>query len=182
MNKYKLTRSDFAKKLGIPTDTLKKRMRRGQYKDNYIFENGKYLFSGDARVGPKQVINKPMSLGTKRIRNRGNHFNSKNPNYKPQFQRTNEIRMLAKLKHNVPTDVQELLPDAIEIAKQKKQERIRKALETPIKMAYSTGIYHCGTNKGYGSPGYLGNTFRDTRSYEATNRGRKTNKKGPYEI
>lgn len=166
MNKYKLTRSDFAKKLGIPTDTLKKRMRRGQYKDDYIFDNGKYLFSGDARVGPKQVINKPMSLGTKRIRNRGNHFNSKNPNYKPQFQRTNEIRMLAKLKHNVPTDVQELLPDAIEIAKQKKQERIRKALEQPTRKPhfYTSGLYHAGSNKGYGSPGYLGNTFRDTKA------------------
>tara|TARA_R100001463_G_scaffold32359_1_gene72611 strand:+ start:5939 stop:6436 length:498 start_codon:yes stop_codon:yes gene_type:complete len=44
------------------------------------------------------------------------------------------------------------------------------------------GIYHAGSNKGYGSPGYLGNTYNDTRSYEPTNRGRKINKKGPYEI
>jgi hypothetical protein len=40
--------------------------------------------------------------------------------------------MLAKLKHNVPEDVQELLPDAIEIAKQQKQERLRRSLEQPI--------------------------------------------------
>ena len=184
MSEFKLSRSDFAKTLGIPTDTLKKRMRRGQYKDNYIFENGKYLFSGDVKVGPKQVINKQMSLGTKRVRNRGNHFNSKNPNYKPQFQRTNEIRMLAKLKHNVDEETQEVLPEAIAIAKQQKQERIRKALEQTTRKPhfYTSGLYHAGSNKGYGSPGYLGNTFRDTRSYEATNRGRKTNKKGPYEI
>jgi hypothetical protein len=148
MSKYKLTRSEFSQKLGIPTDTLKKRMRRGQYKDDYIFENGKYLFSGDARVGPKQVINKPMSLGTKRVRNRGNHFNSKNPNYKPQFQRTNEIRMLAKLKHNVDEETQEVLPEAIAIAKQQKQERIRKALEQPIKKPYSytSGLINLSTN------------------------------------
>jgi hypothetical protein len=44
------------------------------------------------------------------------------------------------------------------------------------------GIYHAGSNKGYGSPGYLGNTYTDARSYEPTNRGRKANKKGPYEI
>jgi len=44
------------------------------------------------------------------------------------------------------------------------------------------GIYHAGSNKGYGSPGYLGNTYNDTRSYEPTNRGKKINKKGPYEI
>ena len=94
MSKFKLTRSEFSNKLGIPTDTLKKRMRRGQYKDQYIFENGKYLFSGDVKVGPIKAVPKPLSLGTKR-RNRGNHFDSKNPNYKPQFRQTNEIRMVS---------------------------------------------------------------------------------------
>jgi hypothetical protein len=59
MSNFKLTRSEFSKKLGIPTDTLKKRMKRGHYKDQFIFENGKYLFSGDVRDGPKLVNNKP---------------------------------------------------------------------------------------------------------------------------
>jgi len=178
MSKFKLTRSEFSQKLGIPTDTLKKRMRRGQYKDDYIFENGKYLFSGDAKVGPKQVINKPVSLGTKRVRNRGNHFNSKNPNYKPQFQRTNEIRMLAKLKHNVPTDVQELLPDAIEIAKQKKQERLRKALEQPIKKPYGTGLINLSTN----SRDHVNPILHKTRPNLVidTNRGKDDEKKFKY--
>ncbi len=179
MSKFKLTRSEFSQKLGIPTDTLKKRMRRGQYKDQYIFENGKYLFSGDVKVGPKLVVSKAISLGTKK-RNRGNHFNSNNPNYKPQFQRTNEIRMLAKLKHNVPDDIQELLPDAIELAKEKKQERLRKSLEQPIRKQYGSGLINMSSN----NRDHYNPVLHKTRPnlFQSTNRGRNINKKGPYEI
>ena len=179
MSKFKLTRSEFSQKLGIPTDTLKKRMRRGQYKDQYIFENGKYFFSGDSGVGPIKQVSKPLSLGTK-TRNRGNHFNSKNPNYKPQFQRTNEIRMLAKLKHNVPDDVQDLLPEAIELAKQKKQERLREALEQPIRKQYGTGLINMSSN----NRDHYNPVLHKTRPnlFQSTNRGRNINKKGPYEI
>jgi hypothetical protein len=182
MSNFKLTRSEFSKKLGIPTDTLKKRMKRGHYKDQFIFENGKYLFSGDVRDGPKLVNNKPMSPGTKRVRNRGNHFDSKNPNYKPQFQKTNEIRMLAKLKHRVDQETQEILPEAIEIAKQQKRERLRRELETPLKKPYTTGIY----NASYGSS-YANNMSpiahkRNPLNFRSTNRGTTRFKKGPYEI
>ena len=179
MTKFKLTRSDFANKLGVPTDTLKKRMRRGQYKDQYIFENGKYLFNGDVKAGPIKQVSKPVSLGTKK-RNRGNHFNSNNPNYKPQFQRTNEIRMLAKLKHNIPDDVQDLLPEAIELAKEKKQERLRQALEQPIRKQYGTGLINMSSkNRDHNNP-----LLYRTRPnlFQSTNRGRNINKKGPYEI
>ncbi len=179
MSKFKLTRSEFSNKLGIPTDTLKKRMRRGQYKDQYIFENGKYLFSGDVKVGPIKAVPKPLSLGTKR-RNRGNHFDSKNPNYKPQFRQTNEIRMLAKLKHNVPDDIQELLPDAIEIAKQKKRERLQKSLEQPIRKQYGTGLINMSTNTRDHQNPILYKTRPNL--FQSTNRGRIINKKGPYEI
>ena len=44
MSEFKIQRSEFAKTLGISTDALKKRMKRGHLKNYYIFENGKYLF------------------------------------------------------------------------------------------------------------------------------------------
>jgi len=142
MSKFKLTRSEFSQKLGIPTDTLKKRMRRGQYKDQYIFENGKYLFSGDLKAGPKLVVKKPLSPGTKRVRNRGNHFDSKNPNYKPQ--------------------------------------RLRRSLEQPIQKNYGTGLINMSSN----NRDHYNPVLHRTRPnlFLSTNRGRKINKKGPYEI
>ena len=52
--------------------------------------------------------------------------------------------MLAKLKSNVDRETIDLIPEAIEIAKQQKQERIRetiKSVNTPIRK-YSDGIYN----------------------------------------
>jgi hypothetical protein len=98
--------------------------------------------------------------------------------------------MLAKLKHNVDEDIQALLPDAIEIAKGKKREILNEASgRAPnsgrrVSGSFNMGgIYHMGSNKGYGTPEYMGGTFKDpNRYYVSTNRGKKVNKKGPYEI
>lgn len=124
-NKYTLTRSEYAKKLDISVDALKKRMRRGLHKEAYIFKDGRYFFRRDTEVRPN--IENSLVTNVPRRRNRGNHLNGKYPN--SAFQQHNEIKMLAKLKHNVDQETQDLLPQAIQIAKQKKQQRIVKSLE-----------------------------------------------------
>jgi hypothetical protein len=139
--KYNLTRSDFAKKLGITRDTLKKRMKRGHYADVYIIKDGKYYFNGDKEGRPITVnsptVNRPY---VPRKRNRGNHLTSTNPRYSNQLRQHNEMKMLAKLKHNVDPEVQDLIPEAVEIAKKKKNEKLQKQLNTPIIRPYSNGI------------------------------------------
>ena len=99
--------------------------------------------------------------------------------------------MLAALKHNVDDETQSLLPEAIEIAKQKKLERINKLqihgqsrprLEARSRVKdYGTRIINESNN------GYFDtmNPFahRSTpHKFLPTNRGKKINKKGPYEI
>ena len=41
---YTLTRLEFAKSIGKSKNAVKLAMMRGQYKDLYIFKNGKYFF------------------------------------------------------------------------------------------------------------------------------------------
>ena len=87
---------------------------------------------------------------------------------------------MAKLKHNIPEDIQELLPDAIEIAKQKKLERLRKSLEQPIHKQHGAGLNNVSSkNIDHYNP-----VLHKTRTnlFQTTNRGRKIIKKGPYEI
>ncbi|WP_440928793.1 hypothetical protein, partial [Candidatus Pelagibacter sp.] len=131
-NNYNLTRSDFAKKLDITTDTLKKRMRRGHYKDLYIVRDGRYFFNGDERARPNIGVSPVINIPSKK-RNRGNHLTSTNPRYSNQLRQHNEMKMLAKLKHSVDPEVQDLIPEAVELAKQKKRERLQKALNQPVK-------------------------------------------------
>ncbi|WP_440691201.1 hypothetical protein [Candidatus Pelagibacter sp. HIMB1782] len=116
-------------------------MKRGHYADVYIVKEGKYFFNGDTGGCPIKVnsptLNRPH---VPRKRNRGNHFTSTNPRYSNQLRQHNEMKMLAKLKHNVDPEVQDLIPEAVELAKQKKRERLQKQLNTPIVRPYSNGI------------------------------------------
>ena len=169
MAEYNLTRKQFADKLEITTDTLKKRMKRGHYKSSYIFENGKYLFNGQEAVRP--IIVKSPGTNVPRKRNRGNHFKGKYPNR--AFQQKNELRMLAKLKHNVDPEVQDLLPEAVELAKQKKRERLQSALNEPVRTKnYGMGIFSM-SNPGYGSKQYLSPVAHnlEPNKFRKTNRG-----------
>ena len=116
LNKFKYSRSEFANQQGITVDNLKKKMKRGHYQDQYVKHDGKYLFSTQEAMRPNMV----KSLGTNvpRKRNRGNHFKGDYPNL--AFQQKNELRMLAKLKHNVDPEAQDLLPEAVQLEKQTK--------------------------------------------------------------
>ncbi len=136
-NRFQLSRKEFADKLGISTDNLKKKMKRGHFQNSYIKRDGKYLFSVQENVRP--IIGKSPGTNVPRKRNRGNHFKGKYPNL--AFQQKNELRMLAKLKHNVDPEVQDLLPEAVELAKQKKRERLQTALNEPVRTKIMDGEY-----------------------------------------
>jgi len=192
LNPFDLNRTEYAELLGISPNAVRMRLRHGKLESEYIFENGKYFFRAPSREGANHGLTSGQKTTLKKIYRRGNHFKANYPN--EAFRKHNEAKMLAKLKHNVDEDIQTLLPEAIEIAKSKKREIIKEASglapvpggRNPGSVSRSSfsmgGIYHIGSNKGYGSPGYLGNNYNDTRSYEPTNRGRKIIKKGPYEI
>ena len=167
-NSFKLTRKEFADKLGISTDNLKKKMKRGHYSNSYIKHNGKYLFDGREAVRP--IIDKSPGTRVPRRRNRGNHFSGKYPNL--AFQQKNELRMLAKLKHNVDPEVQDLLPEAVELAKQKKRERLQSAINETIRKNYG-GLINM-SNPGYGSRAYSSPTAHklEPNKFRSTNRGR----------
>ena len=51
---YTLTRTEFAKEIGKSREAVKIGMRRGKYKDLYIFKDGKYFF--------KSSLQRPTAL------------------------------------------------------------------------------------------------------------------------
>ena len=197
-DEYKFTRPEFAMFLGISSNALRMRMRRGGFGDMYVVKNGKYLFK---RPGPMQDKRPPVDHvvvpagTTKRIRNRGAHKEGTAKYTSEAFRRHNEMKILNSINGKFKSDEHKRRFEELNDAALKKIDEDIKAekINQSRSMAHEAGtknnryrsttaIFHVGSNRGYGSPGYLGNTFRDTRSYEPTNRGRKINKKGPYEI
>ena len=137
---YTMSRSEFAKSIGKSRDAVKIGMRRGKYKDDYIFNGIKYLFKPREAMRVFQGAS-PVTKIVKRP-NRGNHFKGKYPN--DSFRKHNELKMLAKLKGVTDPEVLENLPKAIEIAKQEKQTRIKKNIIDSIPKNYG-GLNPPGT-------------------------------------
>jgi len=185
LNPFDLNRTEYAELLGITPNAVRMRLRHGKLEGEYILENGKYIFKAPSGERANHGLTTGQKTTLKKIYNRGNHHKARYPN--EAFRKHNEAKMLAKLKYNVDEEIQDLLPDAIEIAKGKKRESLNNAsgrvssLENKSYKNYGTGIYSEGTN------GYLDNINpyqhrSNPLKFTATNRGRRINKKGPYEI
>jgi hypothetical protein len=125
---YTMTRAEFARSIGKSREAVKQGMRRGQYKDDCIYNGKQYLFKPRETVRDFKDLN--LGIKVKRRPNRGNHFKGKYPN--EAFRKRNEMKILAKLKGVTDPEVLENLPQAIEVAKQQKQNRIREQLNNTI--------------------------------------------------
>jgi len=181
-NPFDLSRKEYAELLGITPNAVRMRLRHGKLEGEYIFENGKYFFRAPEATRANIGLNHGQKTTLKKIYRRGNHHKANYPN--EAFRKHNEMKMLAKLKYNVDDEVQNLMPEAVEIAKQKKRERLQSAMnQKPLLKNYSSGIIN-ESNKGYGTHEYFSpradlfsaSKFR-TRKYTPPKI-----KKGPYEI
>lgn len=181
-NPFDLSRKEYAELLGITPNAVRMRLRHGKLEGEYIFENGKYFFRAPEATRANIGLNHGQKTALKKIYRRGNHHKANYPN--EAFRKHNEMKMLAKLKYNVDDEVQNLMPEAVEIAKQKKRERLQSAMnQKPLLKNYSSGIIN-ESNKGYGTHEYFSpradlfsaSKFK-TRKYTPP-----IIKKGPYEI
>ena len=91
---YKFTRPEFAMFIGISTNALRMRMRRGGFGDMYVIKNGKYLFKRPGPLQDKRPLVDHVAAPegtTKRIRNRGAHKDGTAKYTSEAFRRHNEM-------------------------------------------------------------------------------------------
>ncbi len=181
---YHYNAREYAELLGISTNALRMRRRRGLLEGEYEFVNGQYNFRHPQRARENQVIT-TGHLTTKLGRkiNRGAHETSKNPRYLPQLRARNEAVKLASLKYKISPEIQDRLPRAIEIAQNEYREDLRKLEESnkPKLQRYTNGIFN-ESNKGYDDMQYHSGRAHEVspRKFRATNRGKDWTKKEYY--
>ena len=137
LDQYTLTRSEYADSLGISPNCVRMRMRHGKLDGQYRFDGNKFLFKPQER--PRDYIvndhSKNIKLTTRKKKyNRGNHFKADYPNDK--FRQYNELKMLNKIKGNLPDSViNEINPELIKLAEEraakKKKDLEEKAFTQP---------------------------------------------------
>jgi len=162
---FYLTRGEYAKKINKSKGSVIQSMRRGGLQDEYIFTNNQYFFKLPTTKRDIKGRYIDTTYTQKKTYNRGNHFNARYPNAK--FKQHNELKMLAKLKGTTDTEILDLLPEALERARQEKFKQKQRQL-TPE------------SNKNYG--GFISNQQLNRDKFTATNKGKTITKKGPYEI
>jgi len=150
---YKLTRSEFAKRIGKTREAVRSAMRRGKYADFYRFDGSQYLFKlPDRPRGNKDLDHGQRALPKRQI-NRGNHYNANYPN--EAFRLYNQKKILEKLNKTDPEFV-EKVPELEKLHQQQKAERITAQLNQT-------------TVKSYG--GFLSKAKLARGDFEPTNRG-----------
>jgi len=206
---YTATRLEFAKSIGKSKNAVKLDMKRGKYKDLYIFKNGKYYFKTREAVRENKGLTPVYPTPHKRKINRGNHdkpgayASSTMKRVPPQFKVRNAMVKLMSAKGRIKPEDQKY----VHILEKKTEQWLREEKQKSLKVnsmnslsdnirrdtlggkpgvnlkKYYSGLYNAGSTKGYGSPDYFGGPGTDTtRSYKTTNRGPSKPKKGPYEI
>ena len=143
---YPLTQLEYAKILGLSKEALRSRRRAGKLEGLYKVIDDKYFYK---RVRPHQVKTIP-DKPPKRPRRRGVHYSDTPTVYKSAaLQQHNEAKMLAKLQYNADKETLDLLPEALNVAREMKAKRIREATFAPTKKGksniykmYGWGIYH----------------------------------------
>ena len=175
---------EYAELLGISTNALRMRRRRGLLEGEYEFRNGQYNFRHPPRARDYQVKtigHLTTKLGRKI--NRGAHETSKNPRYYPQLRARNEAVKLASLKYKISPEIQDRLPRAIEIAQQEYKEDRKKLEESskPKIKKYTNGLFS-ESNYGYNDLRYHNGRAHETQpnKFRATNRGRNKTPKEYY--
>ena len=162
-NKFILTSQEFATLLGISTESLRSRRRRGQYSDLYILKNKNYLWKRPApkhRSGGRGYLvrdavrlsanassttdkSRLLLAARRRNKNSGKHKHGQRTNYPNKaFELANEFKMIAKAQRKISAaGATEITEDVIRIAEQRHREKLREAIK-PIKtINYSSGIY-----------------------------------------
>ena len=106
LDQFTLTRSEYAKELGITPNAVRMRMRHGGLSGEYRFDGSKYLFRAQSRPRDYQHKDHPQmtTLKKKKI-NRGNHFKADYPN--EAFKLHNEMKMMNKIKSKFKDDAHE---------------------------------------------------------------------------
>ena len=141
-------------------------MKLRKFNNEYIIKNDWYYFRDPLTKRENKVSVYGPIYTPKKKYNRGNHDNANYPNQ--SFKQHNEMKRLAAAQYKVSKDVQDKLPRAIKMIEEQERKEKQRNIRTSAPI------------KNYG--GFISNQQLNKVKFNPTNKGKLTNKKGPYEI
>ena len=145
--KYKFNAKEFAMMQGITASALRKRRLAGKLDGQYIKKGSDYFYCITQTDGPnKQSFTVKNSRRRHVPRSEVQYHKAHNGH---QLQQANDIKQLCAINKRLSdAGIQEIVPDIIEVAKQRRIERTKKAVDeslTKVQKNYG-GFINCNTS------------------------------------
>ena len=145
--KYKFNAKEFAMMQGITASALRKRRLAGKLDGQYIKKGSDYFYCITERDGPnKQSFTVKNSRRRHVPRSEVQYHKAHNGH---QLQLANDVKQLCAINKRLSdAGIQEIVPDIIEVAKQRRIERTKKAVDeslTKVQKNYG-GFINCNTS------------------------------------
>ena len=145
--KYKFTAKEYATMQGITASALRKRRLAGKLDGQYIKKGSDYFYCITERDGPnKQSFTVKNSRRRHVPRSEVQYHKAHNGH---QLQQANDIKQLCAINKRLSdAGIQEIVPDIIEVAKQRRIERTRKVVQesrNTVQKNYG-GFINCNTS------------------------------------
>jgi hypothetical protein len=175
---YTLTRGEFAKEIGKSTDCVKKNMKRGKYKDLYIFKNNQYLFKSREAVREIQGMYPVKVYPVKRKINRGGHEEAVRKGRYPNqhFANHNHMKKMIALRGKLTPEELALVPQ-LEI---KAREERRRQVQEEVTTHRDNTLRNTRSHNTMYHPKYGGFVNVNDHRYTANNYGKFSDDEGPY--
>ena len=145
--KYKFNAKEYAMMQGITASALRKRRLAGKLDGQYIKKGSDYFYCITERDGPnKQSFTVKNSRRRHVPRSEVQYHKAHNGH---QLQLANDVKQLCAINKRLSdAGIQEIVPDIIEVAKQRRIERTRKVVQesrNTVQKNYG-GFINCNTS------------------------------------
>jgi|TARA_R100001079_G_scaffold91760_1_gene54359 hypothetical protein len=147
--KYKFNAKEYAMMQGITASALRKRRLAGKLDGQYIKKGSDYFYCITQTDGPnKQTFTVKNSRRRHVPRSEVQYHKAHNGH---QLQQANDIKQLCAINKRLSdAGIQEIVPDIIEVAKQRRIERTKKAVDESLtKVQKNYGHWINCNNSGY---------------------------------
>ena len=147
--KYKFTAKEYATMQGITASALRKRRLAGKLDGQYIKKGSDYFYCITQTDGPnKQSFTVKNSRRRHVPRSEVQYHKAHNGH---QLQLANDVKQLCAINKRLSdAGIQEIVPDIIEVAKQRRIERTRKVVQESLtKVQKNYGHWINCNNSGY---------------------------------
>tara|TARA_A100001391_G_scaffold101169_1_gene67241 strand:+ start:1563 stop:2096 length:534 start_codon:yes stop_codon:yes gene_type:complete len=147
--KYKFTAKEYAAMQGITASALRKRRLAGKLEGQYIKKGSEYYYTTQEESRPNKVLFTQKNSRRRNVpRSEVQYHRAHNGH---QLQQANDIKQLCAINKRLSdAGIQEIVPDIIEVAKERRIERTKKVVQESLnKVQKNYGHWINCNNRGY---------------------------------